>query len=350
LNAGIIGGRGVGKSTVFRALTGLSPTAQHGGHKGRARLGQIKVPDPRLDFLAALHDSKKKVQVEINLLDFAPNPKEQSGAGALDATLLPLIRDLDALLLVIPRFGVVSVETERAIRDLDAELVFADLEQAERRLERLIKERRGSGGDLERGALEKCLAWLNSGNPLRTLPLTAQETKALSSFGFVSQKPALAVLNYEAEDSREDSLLAGNQSAEAHGLEMFALDALLEAELWELDPAQQLDLLKAAGLELPARARLIRALYHRLGLITFYTAGPSEARAWSLQTGATALEAAARIHSDIARGFIRAEVISFADMERLGSEAKVREAGRLRLESRDYVIQDGDIIHVRFKT
>ncbi len=347
MNAGIIGARNVGKSTVFRALTGLPQVPAHGGHKGRARAGQIKVPDPRLDFLAALYDSEKKIQAEINLFDFAPNPKEQNGDAALDVSLLPLIRDLDALLIVIARFGVMSAEVERSIRDINAELVFADLDQAERRLERLGKE--GRRGDFERATLEKCLAWLSSGRPLRTFSLTAQEAKAISSFGFVSQKPALAVVNQEAKGGREDVLLSGDESAEAHGLELFALDALLEAELWELDPPQQLDLLKAAGLELPAGARLVRALYHRLGLITFYTAGPSEARAWSLPQGATALEAAGRVHSDIARGFIRAEVISFNDLERLGSETKVREAGRLRLESRDYVIQDGDIIHVRFK-
>ncbi len=347
MKAGIIGARGAGKSTVFRALTGLPPLEAHAGQKGRARVGQIKVPDPRLDFLNVLYNSEKKIQTEINLLDFAPNPKEQAAKAALDASLVPLIRDIDALLIVIPRFSSPSVEVARVIEDVDAELVFVDLDQVERRLQRLAKE--GRGGDFERATLKKCHACFDAGCPLRTLDLTAQEIKTISSFGFASQKPALAVVNYEAQGGPVEFSAAATESARVHGLELFALDALLESELWELDPSQQLDMLKAAGLELPAGARLIRALYRCLGLITFYTAGPSESRAWSLAKGATALEAAAEIHSDIARGFIRAEVISFEDLERLGSEAKVREAGRLRLESRDYVIKDGDIIHVRFK-
>jgi GTP-binding protein YchF len=348
LKAGIIGPPHAGKSTVFRALTGLGAASPHGDQKGRARIGQIKVPDSRLDFLAALRESKKKIQTEINLLDFAPDPKEQATGTVLDASLLPLIRDLDTLLIVLPRFGSNSANLDRSIADVDAELVFADLDQVERRLKRLAKE--GHHSDFEHSTLDKCLAHLSSGHPLRTLRLTAQELIAVSSFSFASQKPALAVVNYEAKSEGEEIVPAAKESAHAHGLEVFALDALLEAELWELEPPQQLDLLKAAGLEMSARARLIQALYRRLGLITFYTANPSEARAWLLPHGATALAAAACVHSDIARGFIRAEVISFADLERLGSDAKVRQAGRLRLESKEYVVQDGDIIHVRFKT
>jgi ribosome-binding ATPase YchF (GTP1/OBG family) len=295
--------------------------------------------------LEEAYGSRKKVPVELTLLDFAPNPKEQKEGAALDPSLLPLIRDLDALLLVVPEFAGHNVSLVAAIESIEGELVFADFDQAERRLERLKKEK--GQVEFERNALEKCLRWLEQGKALRTLDLTTQEIQTFSSFGFLSRKPALAILNCDADRAAvADTNL---EALHGRGLESFRLAAAFEAELWELDADGRRELLAEAGIEAPARDRLIAALYELLGLITFYTAGEPEAHAWQLRNGASVLEAADRIHSDIARGFIRAEVVSYEDFAALRSDARVKEAGKLRLEGRDYVIRDGDIIHVRFK-
>jgi ribosome-binding ATPase len=347
LKSGIIGARGAGKTTVFHALTGLVPLAGQGEAKNRARPGQIKVADPRLDFLETTYGSKKKVPVELTVYDFAPAPRDQKEGAALDPTLLPLIRDLDALLIVIPDFAGRAAPIAPTIESIDAELVFADFDQAERRLERLKKEK--GPVDFERAALAKCIAWLEQGKPLRRLEMTAQELQTFASFGFLSRKPALAVINCDADHAIADLPSTTRDMIIAHGLDVFRLAAAFEAELWELDAETQIEFLKEAGLNRAARDRLITALYDLLGLMTFYTAGEPEAHAWSLNRGASALDAAGRIHSDIARGFIRAEVVSYDDFAELRSDAKVKEAGKLRLEGRDYLMCDGDIIHIRFK-
>ena len=347
MKSGIIGARGAGKSTVFHALTGLAPIPGVAEGKNRGRPGQIKVFDARLDFLEATYGSKKKVPVELTVLDFAPNPKEQKEGAALDPSLLPLTRDLDALLIVVPQYSGNEKDLTESIEHIEAELVFADLDQAERRLERLKKEKNPS--DFERAGLEKFVKWLGDGKPLRSLDMTAQELQTFSSFGFLSRKPALVVINCEMDRATADISEEEREAVKAHGFDVFRLAAAFESELWELDAAGQSEMLKDAGLDAPARDRLIAALYHHLGLMTFYTAGEPEAHAWSLARGATALDAAARIHSDIARGFIRAEVVSYEDFAALKSDAKVKEAGKLRLEGRDYIMRDGDIIHIRFK-
>jgi len=346
LKSGIIGARGAGKTTVFHALTGLAPIPSGGESKNRARPGQIKVADPRLDFLEATYGSKKKVPVELTVLDYAPNLKEQKEGAALDPTLIPLIRDVDALLIVVPQFAAMSKDLKTTAESIESELVFADFEQAERRLERLKKEK---GSDFEQGALTKVLKWLEDGRPLRQLELTHQELASFASFGFLSRKPALVVVNCEMEQATADITKAETDALHARGLEVFRLAAAFEAELWELDDAGRSEMLRDAGLESPARDRLITALYGHLGLITFYTAGEPEAHAWSLRRGQSALDAAAEIHSDIARGFIRAEVFGYEDFAEHKSDAKVKEAGKFRLEGKDYVMRDGDIIHIRFK-
>ncbi len=346
MKTGIIGARGAGKSTVFHALTGLAPIPGTAEGKNRARPGQIKVADPRLDFLEAAYGSKKKVPVELTIIDFAPNPKEQKEGAALDPSLLPLVRDMDALLIVVPQFSGMERDLVATLDTIEGELVFTDFDQAERRLERIKKEK---GSDFERAALQKVTAWLEQGKALRLLDLTAQELQTFSSFGFLSRKPALIAINCEMERAASDVTDAERDAVREHHLEVFRLAAAFEAELWELDEAGQKEMLAGAGLSAPARDRLIHALYDHLGLITFYTAGEPEAHAWPLKRGESALDAAGVIHSDIARGFIRAEVVSYEDFVPLKSDAKVREAGKLRLEGRDYVMRDGDMIHVRFK-
>lgn len=331
---------------MFQALTGLEPQTGT-GQKNRARPGQIKVPDPRLDELERIYSARKKISVELTVIDFAPGVKEEKPGAALDSTLIPLMRELDAILIVIPRFSAGAVNLVTALEALESELVFADLDQVERRLERLRKER--VVDEIERAALQRTLAHLEQGQPLRRLRLQAQEEHVLSHFCFLSQKPALVALNGDPEASGRTLAPEEVELFANHGLEALPIAAAFEAELWELAEDARAELLREAGLSAPARDRLIAALFERLGLITFYTAGPPEAHAWSLRAGSSALEAAAKIHSDIARGFIRAEVIGYADFIAHGSEANVRAAGKLRLEGKEYVMQDGDIIHIRFK-
>ncbi|MGH7865510.1 MAG: DUF933 domain-containing protein [Candidatus Binataceae bacterium] len=347
MKAGIIGGRGTGKSTVFRALTGLRPIPGAADAKARARPGQIKVADARLDTIESLYSSQKKVQAELTVVDFAPNPKEQKEGAALDPSLIPLIRDIDALLVVIPQIAAMDRELVAEVRNIDAELVFADFAQAERRLERMKKEKAPS--DIERAALEKCVTTLEHGKALRTIQLTTQEKQALAGYGFLSQKPALVVTNCEYDRATSAITDSERDALREHGLEAFRLAAAFEAELWELDADAHREFLKEAGLDAPARDRLVAALSTYMGLLTYYTAGENEARAWTLPRGATALDAAANVHSDLARGFIRAEVMSHDEFVALGSEAKMREAGKLRLEGRDYVVKDADILKIRFK-
>jgi ribosome-binding ATPase len=346
VKAGIIGPRGSGKSTVFHALTGLAPLSAQQG-KNRGRPGQIKVPDVRLDFLERVCESKKKIPVELTVIDFAAGQKESRPGAVLDASLIPLMRELDAILIVIASPAVGGVDLLATLKGIEEELVFADFEQAERRLERIAKDR--APDEVERAALQRCMVHLEHGAPLRTLELSAQEIKVLSHFCFLSQKPALLVINCALEEAALPTPTDQAGTIEARGLEIFPMAAAFEAELWELGESERTELLREAGLTASAADRLTAALFRRLGLMTFYTAGEPEAHAWALPVSSTALEAAAKIHSDIARGFIRAEVISYADYEQFGSEAKVKAAGKLRLEGKDYLMQDGDVIHIRFK-
>jgi ribosome-binding ATPase len=346
VKAGIIGPRGSGKSTVFHALTGLAPLAAQQS-KNRARPGQIRVPDPRLDFLELVCESKKKVPVELTVLDFAPGQKESKAGAVLDATLIPMMRELDAILIVVASPAIGGSELLPTVRSIEEELVFADFEQAERRLERIKKER--APDEVERAALQRVVACLEHGAPLRTLDLSAQEIKVLSHFCFLSQKSALLVINCATEEAAQKVPDDQVKEIAMRGLDIFPMAAAFEAELWELAEEERDELLRETGLSASAADRLTAALFRRLGLMVFYTAGEPEAHAWALPAGSTALDAAAKIHSDIARGFIRAEVISFVDFEHFGSEAKAKAAGRLRLEGKEYLMQDGDVIHIRFK-
>ena len=221
MKTGIIGARGVGKSSVFHALTGLAPIAGGGEGKARARPGQIKVADPRLDFLESAYGSKKKIPVELTIVDFAPNPKEQKEGAALDPSLLPLVRDMDALLIVVPQFAAMNRAIGATVESVEGELVFADFDQAERRLERVKKDK--SASDFERSALEKILAWLEHGRPLRLLELTQQESAVFASFGFLSRKPALVAVNCEMDRALAEVSPEELASIRARALEVFQI-------------------------------------------------------------------------------------------------------------------------------
>ena len=347
MKVGLTGFASAGKTTVFKALTGLqAPTGSQG--ESRRNLGVIKVPDARVDALAAHYAPRKTTYAEVNFVDFPPSRAAGGRRAVLDAETVAQLRDADALVEVVRGFPDLTGAPPTPVQDLEAfaaELVLADLAVVEKRLERVRKEK---GHEREKVLLERVVTDLEAGRALRTLSLPADERRALAGFAFLSLQPLLVVMNVpEAEAGRPLPADVATR-ARAEGAEGLVLSAPVEAELSQLEPGDRAAFLADLGLEASARDRFIRAGYALLDLISFLTAGEDECRAWPIGRGTTAVKAAGKVHSDIERGFIRAEVIGWEDFARHGSEVKCREAGRLRLEGKDYVVQDGDVIHFRF--
>jgi ribosome-binding ATPase len=342
MKVGLIGHRGGGKTTLFNMLTGLK--AQVGGYGGKEEihLGVIKVPDIRIDRLAQIYKPKKTTYAEIRFTDFPPSEGEDHLKS--NSALITQMREVDAMALVLRDFEPAAAPLKE-LNDLLTEMILADMTVVENRRNRLKKEK---ARPLEEAVLERCAKALENEESLRNLKFSADEENLLSGFGFLSRKPALVLFNQS--DDRAGQTLSSHYQEELkrRGLEGLALAGKVEMEVAQLEEGDRDAFLKEIGIQEPARDRFIRASYGLMNLISFLTAGEDEVRAWTITQGTSAKKAAGKIHSDIERGFIRAEVIAYEDFITLGSETKCKEAGKLRLEGKDYVVQDGDLIHFRF--
>jgi ribosome-binding ATPase len=344
MKAGLVGYAQSGKTTLFNALTGLHKTGA--GGRGQVNLGAIKVPDARIDALSAIFKPKKTTYAEVRFVD-VPGPTGK-GSG-LDTDSLRALAEVDAFCVVVRGFTALdgsAADPERELRDFDAELVLHDLAIVEKRLERLRKEQHK--GSAEFHELERLRVHLDQGLPLRAMRWSEPEEKELAHFDFLSRRPALVVVNVAEDQAASPPAPAVEAAARERGAEAISLCAAVEAEIAELDPAEQPEFLASLGLAEPVRARFIRAAYHLLDLVSFFTVGEDEVRAWPIRRGDRAPRAAGRIHSDLERGFIRAEVTHYEDFIAAGSEAKARQEGKHRLEGKEYVVKDGDILNIRF--
>ncbi|HEY6368498.1 MAG TPA: DUF933 domain-containing protein [Candidatus Binatia bacterium] len=342
MKIGLIGHRGAGKTTIFNMLTGLR--AQVGGFagKGEVHLGVIKVPDLRIDKLSEIFGPKKTTYAEIRFTDFPASQRDEDRKGS--DNLVTQMREVDAMALVLGDFEP-GADPIRDLNDLLTEMILADLAVVENRRARLKKEK---ARPQEEALLARCATALENEESLRTLEFSADEESLLSGFGFLSRKPVLVLFN-QADDKAAEPLPEAHQNElDRRKLEGLSLAGKVEMEIAQLDENDREAFLKEIGVQEPARERFIRTSYHLLDLISFFTTGEDEVRAWTITQGTVSRKAAGKIHSDIERGFIRAEVTAYDDFIALGSEAKCREAGKLRLEGKDYVVQDGDIIHFRF--
>ena len=348
MKIGLVGFPGAGKTTVFNALTGLSAETGYGAARGKTNLGVVKVPDARVEALAELFQPRKKTLAEITFSDVAAEAGGGSARG-VDRAVLTAMREMESLCQVARAHVDASadspVEPLREVLDLEAEMILSDLELVEKRLERLKKEK---GNPREADLLAQLNAHLEAGNPIRDLSLSEEDKGLLSGYRFLTQKPLLIVLNVDETSVSETPPAAIVDHAARRGLGLVVLSAKVEQDIAQMPPADQKDFVAALGLAEPARDRFVRAAFSLLSLISFLTAGEDECRAWPIRKGFTAHKAAGKIHSDIERGFIRAEVMRVEDLLALKTEAKMREAGKLRLEGKDYVVQDGDVINFRF--
>jgi GTP-binding protein YchF len=360
LRAALIGFASSGKTTLFQLMTSARETARAAHGKGETTVGISKVPDARLDRLTAMYNPKKRVPATVEFTDLA-----MTGAATKNLVDVVAYKNADALVHVLHAFDdpavphpAGSIDPARDAQAMEDELILADLGVAERRIERLekdLKKTRTADLEKERDLLVACAKALEDGTPLRAMVLAGDDVRRLRGFQFLTAKPLLIVVNVgEAHAAEPLEIVAADT-----GLTPFltrtavaaaAVCAKIELEIAQLDPADAAAFLAALGLAESGLDRVIRASYDLLGYISFFTVGEDECRAWSIPRGTSAQLAAGEIHSDIARGFIRAEVVGYDPLVTRGSMAACRDHGEVRLEGKEYVVQDGDIVNFRFAT
>lgn len=358
MKTGIIGLPQVGKTSLFKILT-KAKVDEHGYSNPReAHLGVARVPDERLDKLSALYSPKKTTYATVDYVDVAAIGQE----ALKETSFLANLRNVDALIHVLRAFEndavphVGAIDPLRDVKNVEFDLMVSDLTQIEKRVERLekdLKKMRTSDLEREHALLLRSKEALEKEQPLRELEMSADEKKLIKGFMFLSQKPILYVLNIGESTALGADLEAAvsrfklDEVAKRPNAGSTAICGRVEAELAEMDDAEAADFLDSYGLTESGLVRLIRKSYELLGLISFFTAGEDECRAWTIPSGAKAPQAAGAIHTDLEHHFIRAETIRWDQLLDAGSEAVARSRGTLRLEGKEYVVQDGDVLHIR---
>jgi ribosome-binding ATPase len=362
MKLGIVGLPNVGKSTLFNALTKAgAESANYPFCTIEPNVGVVNVPDKRLDVLEEMYNSKKKVYTSIEFYDIAGLVKGASKGEGLGNKFLSHIREAAAIVHVVRCFkddNVVHVDgfidPIRDIETINLELIFSDLDTMDKRIEKTSKTAKGGDKKAKEDLilLDKIKAHLEGGNPVRSMEVSEEEEKTVRDLFLLTSKPVLYVGNISEDDllSDEDNLLVKSvrEYVEKENAEFITICAKLEEELSSLEDEEKLELLAEYNLKETGLSKLIHASYKLLGLMSFLTSGTDEVRAWTIKIGTKAPEAAGKVHSDMERGFIRAEIVSYDKLIECGSEAKAKEKGFYRLEGKEYIMADGDIVNFRF--
>ena len=359
MKIGLVGLNRTGKTTLFTLLTGREKGVSAAAGKGSAHTGIGSVPDGRVDFLSGIYHPKKTTYAKIELTDVAGFSVSGEDRSSGAAKFLNDVRPCEALVHVLRGFasetvvhGLAGVDPARDLELVEAELLFADMELVDKRIGRIKAGKKiTQENTAELALLERCLDWLEKGGAMREMALSGDERAALQNYAFLTDKPRLAVVNLDENQWRTKTW--PNQEAlrgacAAQNIPLLALCAEMELEISRLPEDDKRLFIEDMGIEQPGIAVLARAVYGLLGLISFLTVGEDEVRAWPIENGTNARSAASKIHSDIERGFIRAEVVKYDSIRQLGSMAKVKEKGLFRLEGKEYIVVDGDIINFRF--
>lgn len=352
MKIGLVGLTGSGKTTLFELLT-ESHSGNRPAHKMAANVGMATVPDGRIDFLAAMYKPKKTTYAQIEFTDLPGLVPGSGGQGG--HAFLTSVRNVDALVLVIRAFQDQTGETIDPWNDLQmlhTELLFADLEVVEKRIERLeTGKKKKPGEEEELELLKECRQILEGEGRLEALNIPDGQRELIAGYGFLTQKPMLIVVNLDEaawRSGRYPQKEKMDQYSRDHHIPVVALCAQTEMEIGQLPREERADFMQDLGIAESGIDRIARATYQHLNLISFFTVGEDEVRAWTIQKGTSAKKAAGKIHSDIERGFIRAEIVKYLHLHDLGSMVKVKEKGLFQLEGKEYIMDDGDIVNFRF--